>query len=68
MLEVKAAKLRLNMRPVTRASLARELKISVAKLYRKYGKAAIKRVCDGAPGRAEVPIAVALSDQGRHLF
>jgi hypothetical protein len=43
-LKVKAEKLRLNMREPTPASLAAELKISVATLYRRY-REAVKDVC-----------------------
>ncbi len=73
MLMVKAKNLGPNM---TSASLARELKISVATLYRPpYGRDAVKRARDyahGAPVRDEVSIADALtdilSDKGHHLL
>jgi hypothetical protein len=57
MLMVKAKNLGLNM---TSASLARELKISVATLYRRYGRAAVKRarVFAYASVRDEAPEAV----------
>lgn len=54
MLLVKAEKLRLNQRPVTPSSLAHELKISVATLYRRYSRAAVKRACQPRPVRDEV--------------
>jgi hypothetical protein len=54
---VKAKKLGLNM---TSGSLARELKISVATLYRRYGRAAVKRarIFAYASVRDEAPDAV----------
>jgi hypothetical protein len=42
----KAYRLRLNSRDVTPKSLARELGISVATLYRRYGRDAVKKACD----------------------
>jgi hypothetical protein len=55
---VKAAKLRLNQREVTSASLARELKISVSTLYHRYGPKAVSQACKGAPVSNEVPAKV----------
>ena len=58
MLMIKAAKLRLNMRDVTPANLALELKISVATLYRQYDANLVKQTCDGQPIHDEVPAKV----------
>jgi hypothetical protein len=57
-LMTKAAKLRLNLRDVTPANLALELKISVATLYRQYGANLVKQACDGRPIHDEVPTKV----------
>ena len=57
-LEVKAQKLRLNMRDVTPANLARELKILVATLYRRYGREAVRRACRPVPVCDESPASV----------
>jgi len=58
LLKAKVEKLRLNMRPVTPPSLARELKISVATLYRRYGRTLVRQACQERPvcdeARAEV--------------
>jgi hypothetical protein len=54
-LVIKANKLRLNMREVTRENLAHELRISTATLYRRYGREAVRRarrvvpMCDESP-------------------
>jgi hypothetical protein len=58
MLEVHAAKLRLNLEDVTPTALARELKISVQTLYRRYGRKAVKRACRAVPVCAESPASV----------
>jgi hypothetical protein len=55
MLMVKAEKLRLNKRKVTRASLARELGISVATLYRQFKLEKIRLACE--PPCEPLPIA-----------
>jgi hypothetical protein len=57
-LRVKAAKLRLNMRPVTPASLAGELKISVATLYQRYRRTLVRQACHERPVCDEAPAAV----------
>jgi hypothetical protein len=48
-LRVKACKLMVNMRDVTPGALANELKISVATLYRRYGRDEIREVCKRRP-------------------
>jgi hypothetical protein len=57
-LKIKAAKLKLNMRDVTPQNLARELKISLATLYRQYGREAVRRACRPAPEYDESPTSV----------
>jgi excisionase family DNA binding protein len=57
-LRVKAEKLRLNMRRVTPASLADELKISVATLYRRYGRILVRQACQERPVCDEAPTKV----------
>jgi len=49
MLEIHAARLRLNQQEVTRTALARELKISPSTLDRRYGREAVKRACRPTP-------------------
>jgi len=58
MLNVHATRLRLNLHDVTPTALARELKISVPTLYRRYGRKVVKRVCRPAPACAESPTSV----------
>ena len=58
MLMTKAAKLRLNMRDVTPANLARELEISVATLYRRYGRILVRQACHERPVCDEAPAKV----------
>jgi hypothetical protein len=58
MLMVAAAKLTLNLRLVTPMSLARELKVSVATLYRRYGRDSVRQACHGRPVRDEAPAKV----------
>jgi hypothetical protein len=55
MLEVHAMRLRLNLHDVTPTALARELKISVPTLYRRYGQTAMRRVCQLRAVRDEAP-------------
>ena len=57
-LRVKAAKLRLNMGLVTPTSLAGELKISVATLYRRYGRTLVRQACQERPVCDEASAAV----------
>jgi hypothetical protein len=54
-LSIKEAKLRLNQCDVTPELLARELKISVATLYRRYRRKAVRRACEGTPFFEEIP-------------
>src|SRR5262249_49847671 len=61
MLEVHAARLRLNLQDVTPTALARELKISVSTLYRRFGREAIKNACRPAPERDESPTSVRIN-------
>jgi helix-turn-helix protein len=49
-LPLAAYMIRLNGRKVTRASLARALKVSIATLYRKYGRLALRTACQEPPG------------------
>ena len=54
----KAYRLRLNLRDVTPKSLASELKISVATLYRRYGREAVRNACRALPECDESPASV----------
>jgi hypothetical protein len=63
-LRLKAQKLTLNLRRVTRESLARELKISVTTLYDRYGRDAVRQACQGRPFRDEVPVEVCYQVNG----
>jgi hypothetical protein len=58
MLMIKAEKLRLNMREVTRENLADELRISPATLRRRYGREGVRRACRPVPRCDELPISV----------
>jgi hypothetical protein len=58
MLMTKAVKLRLNLSDVTPESLASELRISVATLYRRYGREAVRHACRPVPVCDESPTSV----------
>jgi hypothetical protein len=51
-----AHEMRLNGRKVTTTALARALSVSVATLYRRYGKGEIHRICQETPLRVLKPI------------